>query len=751
VMWKHQICYYGDKEDVCNDEKCKGYLLSENIKAVGVPKDKPPTRFDIHLEGVDRLFELQAPSEEVARQWINTIQSVMIDSRGGKAVAVAKGEGKYWKPLIHRRLMQRRQAIMSSEAVPFMADLAARKYDKTPEAEELIYEAIAEDMAFRIMDDEEKREVVKNMWRCEYSKKDPVIAAGDPMYLFFVVVSGSFDYIHPEESKAGDGAGVQVLTRGSTFGQLALLYESTSSHTVTAREDSVCYVLDRAHYKKMMTAASERHFEQRVNLLKSSPIFGQLPVDIVKKMAEALEERSFMAGEIIMRQDHPSEAFYMLLSGSALAVRDGKEVKRYTQAGEYFGERSLIGKSEKATATIHATSALTVLYMSSKDFVSLMGTMEESVNDKGVRKYSVLNREILVPEPGKTPEDLPPPPAEVEAKTLEPEAKEEAKAARVCPVKSKDELIVIGTLGRGTFGHVQLVKDRNDVTYALKAVNKAHVVTHNQIPHILNERAVMMELDHPFVVHLYGTMKDRDYLYFLLEPSLGGGRFSLLNKHDRFESNTARFYAAIVVSIFQYMHSLNILYRDLKPENLLLDEHGYIKMTDFGFAKKTKERTYTFCGTPDYLAPEIVASAGHHTGADWWTLGILIYEMLAGYTPFFDNAGPTSMYSKILAGKLAFPSHFTPQECDIIQSLLQTKPTRRLGVVLGGAEVVKKHPWFEGIDWNALLERKIPAPIAMNIKDKFDLSNFDVYPDDEAPPCEEYVVDPNNPDWDNVF
>jgi CRP-like cAMP-binding protein len=318
----------------------------------------------------------------------------------------------------------------------------------------------------------------------------------------------------------------------------------------------------------------------------------------------------------------------------------------------------------------------------------------------------------------------------------------------VCTVTDLKDLDIIGTLGRGTFGHVQLVKDKHEHIYALKAVNKAHVVTHNQVPHILNERATMLELDHPFIVKLYRTLKDRDFLYFLLEPSLGGELFTVLRNAEHFDNNTARFYAAIVVTVFQYIHGKDILYRDLKPENLLMDADGYIRVTDFGFAKKTKERTYTFCGTPDYLAPEIVASAGHHTGADWWCLGILIYEMLAGYTPFYDENGPGQMYNKILGGKVFYPPSFCSEAKDIVSNLLQTKPTRRLGVILGGADVIRNHSWFAGLDWDKLLKRELPSPIPVTIKSKFDLGNFDAY-DDEGT-NDPFVVDPKNP-WDEVF
>ncbi len=809
VLWGHQLCYYKKKDDVGDESKVLGYLLVENMVGAEAPSEKGADRFDVVLAGVERRFELQAESASVCSTWVNTISNVLKEY-GKKPKALAPPTGgagsgeKYWKAAVHKKLMQRRAAIYAEAPPASEAEVANRVYDKSPEVAELLFASVRRSMAFGFLSEAECREVVKAMWVTNFSKKQQVIGEGEPARNFYIVAKGSFDYSSTQEHKEATEASTpqsrasftsstsNVLQKGDYFGENVLLHEVQSSHTVVAREDAQCYTYDRAAYKNLVTSNSKNQFAQRVQFLRGSQIFGQLPDDLVKRMAEALEERHYKARETIIRQDELGDSFYILLQGSALATRDGTEVHRYDRPGEYFGERALL-KNEPRSATIIALTAVTVLFLTRKDFTDLMGKVEETF-ERGVRKYSVLNREIIdngarsptaassssgaSSSASSSSADAPASPSAATATAApgtksfggikmhftQSETPEDAAAAeeqkagrsgavtreRKCPVKSLADLKVIGTLGRGTFGHVQLVSDENQNTYALKAVNKNHVVRHNQIPHILNERAVMLELDHPFVVRLHGTMRDQNFLYFLLEPSLGGELFSVLRTKELFDSDTARFYAAIVVSVFQYMHSLDILYRDLKPENLLMDGDGYLRVTDFGFAKKTKDRTYTFCGTPDYLAPEIVASAGHHTGADWWTLGNLIFEMLAGYTPFYDEAGPTSMYSKILAGKVSFPPHFTPAEQDLVASLLQTKPTRRLGVMLGGAELIKKHPWFEKMDWNALLQKKLQPPIPVYIKSKFDMSNFDSYPEEENI-NEEYVVDPANPTWDHVF
>jgi serine/threonine protein kinase len=184
-------------------------------------------------------------------------------------------------------------------------------------------------------------------------------------------------------------------------------------------------------------------------------------------------------------------------------------------------------------------------------------------------------------------------------------------------------------------------------------------------------------------------------------------------------------------------------------ENLLLDKEGFLKVTDFGFAKDISGgRTWTLCGTPDYLAPEIVAGKGHGKGVDWWTLGIFIYEMLASYPPFYDE-DPMKTYAKIMHGAVNYPSHFSKEAISLIKKLLQHKSTKRLGVVKGGAAEIKKHPWFRGFDFDALVARKVRPPIVPKIKHNKDLSNFDDYSSAEVGEVEQYVSDGSN--WDAEF
>ena len=186
---------------------------------------------------------------------------------------------------------------------------------------------------------------------------------------------------------------------------------------------------------------------------------------------------------------------------------------------------------------------------------------------------------------------------------------------------------------------------------------------------MLSEKAILAALDHPFIVTLGGTFQDPKYLYMVLEYIVGGEFFTHLRKAGRFDNQTSKFYAAQIVMIFEYLHEQDFIYRDLKPENLLLDNVGYIKITDFGFAKRVAFKTYTLCGTPEYIAPEVLLNKGHGKGVDWWTLGILIYETLAGQPPFVDD-DPMGIYQQILAGKLNFPRYFDRNAKNLIKKLL---------------------------------------------------------------------------------
>ncbi|KAJ6500451.1 putative cyclic AMP-dependent protein kinase catalytic subunit [Mycena sanguinolenta] len=300
---------------------------------------------------------------------------------------------------------------------------------------------------------------------------------------------------------------------------------------------------------------------------------------------------------------------------------------------------------------------------------------------------------------------------------------------------------VRGTLGTGTFARVLLVRHRVPASpgtqnhFAMKVLRKTDIVRLRQVEHVNAERYILSRVQHPFVVDLFATFQDSLNVYMLMSYIPGGELFTHLRRAQRFTPDVTRFYLATIILALKYLHSFNIIYRDLKPENLLLDSRGYLRLTDFGFAKIVDDRTWTLCGTPEYLAPEIIQSDGHGKAADWWACGVLCYEMLVGYPPFFDES-PYGIYEKILNGHIHWPRSMDPLSRSLIRAFLNPDRTQRLGNMIGGPQDILDHPWFRGVDWDALERREINAPIVPHTSSIDDTRHFlhlPLPPPDEMP------------------
>lgn len=295
------------------------------------------------------------------------------------------------------------------------------------------------------------------------------------------------------------------------------------------------------------------------------------------------------------------------------------------------------------------------------------------------------------------------------------------------------------TLGTGSFGRVNLVYHVPTQTYyAMKKLRKSEIVRLRQVEHTNAERQLLSKIHHPFIVRLICTFQDPRNLYLVLEYVCGGELFSLLRRVRCLPPFVAVFYAAQVVLGIEHLHKHGIIYRDLKPENLLIDRLGNIKITDFGFAKVVPETTWTLCGTPDYLAPEVVQSLGYGKAVDWYAVGILTYEMLLGSPPFYNDSHRI-LYDNIVHKRAYFPSGFDWVAQDLIERLLEKDPNKRLGSQADGAAQIKLHPWFREINWEALEAGQVRPPFRPKVASDGDTTNFDHYPDE---PPEPSPIDP---------
>ena len=295
------------------------------------------------------------------------------------------------------------------------------------------------------------------------------------------------------------------------------------------------------------------------------------------------------------------------------------------------------------------------------------------------------------------------------------------------------DYIFLETIGVGSYGRVRLCRNKKtNKVFAVKMLKKSEIIRMKQVDHVFSEYTILASIFHPFIVELKGVnFTDPSYLYFILEYIPGGEMFTLLRDKNSFPANQAKFYAAHIVTIFDYLHSKNIIYRDLKPENILIQPSGFLKLTDFGFAKYITGQTYTLCGTPEYLAPEIIANKGHGKPVDWWTLGVLLYEMMVGIDPFNDP-DPMMVYQKIIKGKIKFPKNIDKDGKSLIKHLLVGDVSKRYGCLKRGVKDIIQHKFFENFDWNGLLFRTMRPPYVPKVKNNEDTANYNEYPDSNS-------------------
>ncbi|XP_033185956.1 cGMP-dependent protein kinase for isoform X3 [Bombus vancouverensis nearcticus] len=518
-----------------------------------------------------------------------------------------------------------------------------------------------------------------------------------------------------------DGKYLSTLAPGKVLGELAILYNCKRTATITAATDCQLWAIDRQCFQTIMMRTGLSRQAEYTDFLKSVPIFKNLPEETLIKISDVLEETFYNNGDYIIRQGARGDTFFIISKGQVrvtIKQPDTPEEKyiRTLSKGDFFGEKALQG-DDLRTANIIADDpeGVSCLVIDRETFNQLISSLDEI---RTRYKDELVERRRL---------------------------NEEFRDLRL------QDLRPLATLGVGGFGRVELVQIVGDSSrsFALKQMKKAQIVETRQQQHIMSEKRIMGEADCDFVVKLFKTFKDRKYLYMLMEACLGGELWTVLRDKGHFDDGTTRFYTACVVEAFDYLHSRNIIYRDLKPENLLLDSQGYVKLVDFGFAKRLDHgrKTWTFCGTPEYVAPEVILNKGHDISADYWSLGVLMFELLTG-TPPFTGGDPMKTYNIILKGidAIEFPRSITRNATALIKKLCRDNPAERLGYQKGGISEIQKHKWFDGFNWEGLRSRTLEPPIMPRVQSATDTTNFDEYPPDSDPPPPDDLSG-----WDNDF
>eukprot|EP00461_Guttulinopsis_vulgaris_P000524 UN00524 len=605
------------------------------------------------------------------------------------------------------------------------------KDDKT---HKMLYDALKDQVLFIGMENEHKLRAIANMWKITVPKDQVIIRQGDIGDNLYVLESGKVGvYI-----KSADGKSLRkvdsVSKPGKSFGELALLYNTPRNATVKAKAKTTLWVLDRLTFRRLMRNVTEERLRAYVDFLQSVPLFQPLSNNERSRIAEAIETSVYRDGEHIVKEGDRGETMFIILDGVvqvSKSIGGGKScVVNTLKQGDFFGERSLL-ENEIRTATVTCVGRVEVAKIDQYAFKLLLGPVTDTLTE---RMQESIKRDKMV---GEIKTDL----VHMTSETIANLKKQRVILANKNPDLKLEDLEVIGFLGKGGYGYVELVKHkRTTQTYALKTLYRAHIIRTKSMINVLNEKKMLQRMDSPYIIHLYATYKDNQKLQFLLEPCLGGELFTLLRARGVFAEKAARFYAASVILALEEIHSHGVVYRDLKPENLLLDNEGFIKVTDFGLSKLIGDtRTFTVCGTPHYLAPEIIQGTGHGKSVDLWCLGVLIYEMLAGRPPFYrpgERGDHMRLYRRITCCDFQPSSMFSEDSWDLIQRLLQFKPSSRLGAGSAGFDRLRKHQWFAGIEWNALQQRNLRAPIIPYIRTNEDLTNF-------KKPAPNYKQDPN--------
>ncbi|XP_061886835.1 cGMP-dependent protein kinase 1-like isoform X1 [Entelurus aequoreus] len=604
----------------------------------------------------------------------------------------------------------KRQAISAEPSAldpSQLSDVTLTSYCKSKTSSELIQKALMDNDFMKHLEHGQILTILDCMRPTSLAKGCCVIQEGDDGSMVYVLEEGMVEVTK-------EGKKLCTIGPGKVFGELAILYNCTRTATVTALTDVKMWAIDRQGFQTIMMRTGLIKHSQYTDFLRSVPSFQSLTEDVLSKLADVLEETHYSDGDYIIRQGATGDTFFIISEGqvnvSQQSASSGEQAPVKTLSkGDWFGEQALKGEDVR-TASVTAIGSVTCLVVDRESFKQLIGGLEE-VNNK-------------------------------QSEDDEVKAKRQAEDDFFSNVTLGD-FSVVCTLGMGGFSRVELVQLKSQAgrSFALKVLKKRHILDTSQQGHILSERRIMMEVHSPFIIRLYRTFRDPKYLYMLLEACLGGELWTVLRDRGSFDDGATRFYTACVIEALAELHTRGIIYRDLKPENIILDHRGYAKLVDFGFAKKVGlgKKTWTFCGTPEYVAPEIILNKGHDSSADCWSLGILIFELLSGSPPF-SGSDPMNTYNIILRGidMVEFPKKITKSAANLIKRLCRDNPSERLGNQKNGVKDIQKHKWFEGFNWDGLRQGTMDSPFTPRVDGPLDHSNFDDFPvDTEEPPDEE--------------
>jgi cGMP-dependent protein kinase len=528
-----------------------------------------------------------------------------------------------------------------------------------------------------------------------------VVVEGD----LAILPEGTDTSITVEEASA---KATRIVSNGMAYGAQVLLQGSPMKEAVMALGHAR---LHRIGHEAVMAVFHDNLGEViRLNEIKKVLgdifLFKNLSDDQVEQVMKKLERQVFSKGDFIVQQGEDATHFYLIHSGNIQVTKDGQLIRTIGQ-WDYFGERALLSE-EKRSASCQAMEPCTVMSLEKTVFLDIVGIFRQELEHR--MKLQDLDMKM-------------------------------------------SDLRLRAIVGRGSFGVVKLVHHKNDETrmYALKCVGKKQVVRLGQQKSIRIERDINAQCYHPCIMQFIKTFQDSRNVYFLTEFLGGGDLFFAIREIGQLTKGQSQFYSASIAMALEYLHARGIMYRDLKPENVLLDFKGNTKLVDFGCCKKAL-RTNTLVGTPEYFAPETIQGKGYTCAIDWWALGVMMHEFIVGPLPFGrDTEDQTELHREIMEAPLVFPDFIRDESAiSIISGFLERTPELRIGGSQKGAKEVKEHPYFEDFDWNALIGRQLKTPWKPNVEhlkktweifDSQPLAEEEWVPGSKTDPGMEWAVD----------
>ena len=584
------------------------------------------------------------------------------------------------------------------------------------------------------------------MYQFDYAPGEYIMRQGEEGRNFYIVVSGC-----PIVTVVGATGATEVettLAPGDIFGEVALLHGGTRSASVRAGSAPVkTWVLGRSTFRQVLSDAAFARRKKYSDLLTAVKPLQSLSPYARSQLADAVVPLAYSAGDVVLTQDSLDGARFHIIESGSVRVRVGGTHVASLSAGDYFGELCLLGNTTP-TATVTADGdgkGVRTIALDRTAFKRMLGEEVQEALSEHIKTYVF--------------QDARPPSAAAPAAASGLGAKRPDTSARLAgrlaglSLAPKPEfpkglgradLVAIKELGVGMTGQVYLCRvpvasGGKPVLAVVKVMSKVKMLRMNQVTNVVKEKQVLATWRCPHIVTSLHAFQDRSSLYLMLEFMAGGDLFQHLCDVRRLSLGPARFYAAEIILALGYIHGQEHVYRDLKPENILMDASGHVKLADMGFCKALGdgEKTYTTCGTADYMAPEVMLCQGYNRSADYWAFGVFVFELLTGGAPFAAKSD-RERHAKILSASIVYPADFNLQAKDLVARLCVLDVSHRLGMMASGIEEIKDHTFFADVDWHAVDNLQVKPPFVPRVRsqEEWDTRAPLKLPEEDKPPAE---------------